>query len=108
VALDDALHELLAASLEAERARLEALRGWAYFWAQQPEETEAREAWAGVAGLEHSHFFVHMSRLEARHVLDLLRRLDEPEPNAQERENMIQELRALGLQHTPREGPAGE
>lgn len=97
VALEEALHELLAASMEAERARLEALRAWAHFWMQQPDEAAARELWANVAEPELSHFFVHMSRDEARHVLELLWRLDEPEHNAQERENMIQELRALGL-----------
>lgn len=97
VAREEVLHELLAASMEAERARLEALRAWAYFWMQQPDEAVARELWASIAGPERSHFFVRMSRDEARHVLELLGRLDEPEHNAQERQNMIQELRALGL-----------
>lgn len=98
MALEEVLHELLAASKEAERARLEALRAWAGFWMQRPDESAARELWASIAGPEQSHFFVRMSRDEARHVLELLWRLDEPEHNAQERENMIQELRALGLQ----------
>jgi hypothetical protein len=48
-----------------------------------------------------------MSRFEARSVLDLLRRLDEPEHNVQERNNMIQELRALGLRQVPHEGFVG-
>jgi hypothetical protein len=98
VAVDDVLRELLAASREAERARVEALRAWASFWVQNPDEGEAREAWERIAGPELSHSFVRMSRFEARSVLDLLRRLDEPGQNAQERKNMIQELRALGLQ----------
>jgi hypothetical protein len=98
MALDTALAELLAASMNAETARLEALRAWAYFWMQQPDEAEAAKVWESLAGPELTHFFIRMSRDEARHVLDLLRRLNEPEHNAQERENMIQELRALGLQ----------
>jgi hypothetical protein len=102
VALEEALHELLAASTDAERARLEALRAWAHFWVQQPVEAEAREVWARIAGPELAHFFVRMSRDDARHVLELLRRWDEPEHNAQERENMIEELRALGLHQPPR------
>ena len=102
VALDDALRELLAVSAEAEKARLDALRAWAYFWMQQPDEIEAREAWAAIAGPELIHFFVSMSRDDARHVLELLRRWDEPEHSAQERVNMIHELRALGLQQPPR------
>lgn len=97
MALEEVLQDLLAASMEAERARLEALRAWAHFWVQQPDEAAARELWADIAGPEQSHFFVGMARDEARHVLELLWRLDEPEHNAQERENMIQELRALGL-----------
>ena len=87
--------------MAAEEARVEALRAWASFWAQQPDEAQAREMWTAVAGPELAHFFVRMSRFEARSVLDLLRRLDEPEHNAQERDNMIQELRALGLQQPP-------
>jgi hypothetical protein len=101
VALDDALQELLALSMQAETVRLEALQAWAYFWVQQPDEAAAREAWAGIAGPEQAHFFVHMSRDDARHVLELLRRWNEPEHSAQERDNMIQELRALGLQQPP-------
>jgi hypothetical protein len=101
MALEPALRELLAASMDAERARLEALRGWASFWMQQPDEAEARKAWASVAGPELSHFFVRMSREDARYVLELLHRWDEPEHNAQERKNMIQELRAVGLQQPP-------
>jgi hypothetical protein len=96
------LRELLSASINAERARLEALRAWARFWIQQPEESEASKAWAAIAGPELAHFFVRMSREDARHVLELLRRWDEPEHSPQERENMIQELRALGLQQPPR------
>lgn len=107
VALEEVLRELLAASMEAERARLEALRAWAHFWMQQSDETAARELWASIAGPEQSHFFVRMSRDEARHVLELLWRLDEPEHNAQERQNMIQELRALGLQQPLRLEPPG-
>jgi hypothetical protein len=106
VALDDALLELLALSIDAERVRLEALRAWAHFWVQQPDEAAAREAWADIAGAEQAHFFVQMSRDDARHVLELLRRWDEPEHSAQERENMIQELRALGLQQPPRGTPS--
>ena len=102
MALEDALHELLATSMEAERARLEALRAWAYFWMQQPDEAAARGLWANIAGAEQSHFFVRMSRDEARHVLELLWRLDEPEHNAQERQNLIQELRELGLRQPVR------
>jgi len=97
MALEEVLHELLATSMEAERTRLEALRAWAYFWMQRPDEAAARELWANIAGPEQGHFFVRMSREEARHVLELLWRLDEPEHNAQERQNLIQELRALGL-----------
>ncbi|HEY3461841.1 MAG TPA: hypothetical protein VGK62_00120 [Gaiellaceae bacterium] len=102
MALEEALHELLAASIDAERSRLEALRGWAYFWLQQSDEAEARKVWTSVAGPHLTHFFVHMSPDDARRVLDLLRRWDEPEHNAQERKNMIQELRELGLQQAPR------
>ena len=105
MALEAALRELLAASMDAERVRLEALRAWAHFWMQQPDEAAANELWASLAGPELSHFFVRMSRDEARHVLELLGRLDEPEHNAQERENMIQELRALGLQQPLRLEP---
>ena len=76
MALEDVLHKLLATSMEAERARLEALRAWAYFWMQQPDEATARELWASVAGPEQTHYFVRMSRNEARHVLDVLWRLD--------------------------------
>ena len=101
VALDDVVRELLAASMDAERARVEALRAWASFWVQNPDEREARETWERIAGPELRHFFVRMSRFEARSVLDLLRRLDEPGQNAQERRNMIEELRALGLQQPP-------
>lgn len=97
MALEEVLHELLAASMEAERARLESLRAWASFWMQQPDEAATRELWGNIAGPEQTHYFVRMSRDEARHVLELLWRLDEPEHNAQERENLIQELRALGL-----------
>ena len=107
MALEDVLHKLLATSMEAERARLEALRAWAYFWMQQPDEATARELWASVAGPEQTHYFVRMSRNEARHVLDVLWRLDEPEHNAQERQNLIQELRELGLRQPLRlEEPA--
>jgi hypothetical protein len=104
VVLDDVLRGLLATSMDAERARVEALREWASFWLQQPDEGEAREAWERIAGSELSHFFVQMSRFEARSVLDLLRRWDEPGQNAQERKNMIEELRALGLQQPPQAG----
>lgn len=92
--------------MDAEKARVEALRAWAYFWAQQPDESEAREAWATVAGPELAHFFVRMSRFEARHVLDVLRKWDEPEHNRQEREALIQQLRELGLRQpgTPVKG----
>ena len=100
MALHNALRELLAVSVEAERARLEALRSWAHFWMQQPDDAEASEAWTSIAGPELAHFFVRMSRDDARHVLELLRRWDEPEHSAQERANMIQELRRLGLQGT--------
>jgi hypothetical protein len=92
------LNELLAVSTEAEKARLEALRAWAYFWMQQPDEAEARDVWTRIAGPELTHVFVRMSRDDARHVLELLARWDEPEHSAQERVNMIHELRALGLQ----------
>ena len=102
MALEEVLHELLVASTEAERARLEALRAWAYFWMQQPDEAAARELWGSIAGPEQSHFFVRMSRDEARHVLDVLWRLNEPEHNAQERQNLIQELRELGLRQPVR------
>ena len=87
----------MTTSVKAEKARVEALRAWAYFWAQHPDEAEASEVWKTVAGSELAHFFVRMSPVEARHVLDVLRKWDEPEHSQQEREALIQQLRELGL-----------
>lgn len=98
MALEQALRELLNASSEAEQARLEALQAWAHFWVQQPDEDEVRAAWAALAGQEQAHLLVRMSRDEARHVLELMRRWDEPGHNAQEHESLIRQLRELGLQ----------
>lgn len=83
--------------MAAQKARLDALRAWAYFWVQQPDEAQVREAWESIAGTEEAHFLVRMSRDEARYVLGVMRKWEEPEHNAQERESLILELRHLGL-----------
>lgn len=97
MALRAALNELLATSTAAQNARLAALQAWAHFWVQDPNESEVHETWASVAGPDGAHLFVQMSRDEARHVLDLIRRWEEPGHNAQERDSLILQLRQLGL-----------
>lgn len=63
--------------------------------------SRARErTFRGRAGVRFGlrHCFVRMSPIEARHVLDVLRKWDEPEHSRQEREALIGQLRELGLQ----------